>query len=191
MFNRARTLLVAPILFLAAIGHAQPATPAQRAGVVVDPKDKLATLHFQTNIGSFKMMDGYGRVEISFTGTMLISQLEGPEPQVSGDLQLQYNDKGRRVYFGRGSIVFRGSWRGVQWFGRNMKGVWFGRGAMRLAGEFDKNLYTGEYWYDDPKQKKPWFAQGTFTIQLPEFIFKEAPPIQPVPRSEFDKNKKK
>ena len=144
---------------------AQPATAAQRAGVPSDPS--YATLHLKTNIGSFKMVSGQGRVEVSFTGSLLISQLKDGSAVVAGNVRREYEGHGRELWFGTGKAVITGSWRAIQWFGRNMNAVWFGRGAIRLAGEFDKNLNTGEYWFDDPKTRNPWMTAGLATVTLP------------------------
>lgn len=153
----------------AAIGsaQAQPATPAQRAGVPADPS--FGTMHFRSNVGSFKMIDGQGRVTIDFQGTMLISRHEGPAPTIEGNLRVEYDnrDRGKRVLFGTGRVTLVGKWRAVQVFGRGLGAVWFGRGVVRLSGEFDRNLETGWYWYDDPADRNPWPSQGTADFYLP------------------------
>lgn len=163
-----RCALSVAALSVAAAVFAQPATPAQRAGV---PAGEFFTMHFQSRVGSFKMLDGQGRVEIQFTGTLLLNNYEGTAPQVSGDLRVEYDNpqRKRRVYFGVGRIVLTGKWRGVQVFGRNLKAVWFGRGVVRLSGEFDRNLETGWYWYDNPAERMPWPSQGVQDVQLPPF----------------------
>lgn len=144
---------------------AQPATPEQMGPYA--GKQGYATMHFQTNIGSFKMIDAEGRAEISFRGTLMISQLKDGAAVFTGNVQKQYDDHGRQVWFGVGKVVVTGKWRAIQWFGRNMKGVWYGKGLLRMAGEFDKDLYTGEFWFDDPSQKQQWTASGTYTASLP------------------------
>jgi hypothetical protein len=55
----------------------------------------------------------------------------------------------------------------VQWFGRDLDAVWYGEGMARLVGEFDEDLKTGFYWYDDPKIKFPWFPTAVTEIYLP------------------------
>lgn len=146
----------------------QPATPTEREGVIPSsPNIKYATLHLKSNLGSFKLRNGEGRVEIAFTGTLLISQLAGTV-DASPTLRQEYKDRGRIVYFGKGRVIVRGKFRGIQWFGRNMKVVWWGAGIAQLTGEYDKNLSTGWFWYDDPKKRSPWYAQGSYTITLPE-----------------------
>ena len=52
-----------------------------------------------------------------------------------------------------------------------MRGQEQGAGRMqmrRLAGEFDKNLNTGEYWYgENTANKRPWYTSG-ITVVVPE-----------------------
>jgi hypothetical protein len=45
--------------------------------------------------------------------------------------------------------------------------VLYGNAIIRLTGEFDRNLDTGSYWYDDPTNKRPWQATGTINIVVP------------------------
>lgn len=124
-------------------------------------------LNMTTKIGSFKLLDGVGRVEVSFSGTMLVSQLKG-QISTSGNLKKEYDARERQVYHGTGRVVIDGEFRGIQWFGTNMNGVWRGRGVARITGEFDQNLETGYYWYGkDPSRKVPWSMYGT-TVLNPE-----------------------
>lgn len=162
----------------------QPATPEQRMGVPSDPN--FATLHLSTKLGSFKLLDGVGRVEISFSGSILLSRIDG-KVETSGRLRKEYESKDRVVYSGSGKVVVTGRWRGIQWFGRDMNAVWYGAGQARLAGEFDKNLETGKYWYDDPTRKFDWAASGTSTVPLPnQFLPKD---IKPIERGQLPKKK--
>jgi hypothetical protein len=132
------------------------------------PKEETDVLHLETNIGSFKMLDGVGKVELSFTGTILISQLEGTL-SASGGLRKEYSARDKQAYHGTGTLVLDGKFRSVQWFGTDLKGRWDGRGRVRLYGEFDQNLNTGSYWYgSDTANKAAWSSYGT-EIQLPEF----------------------
>ncbi len=173
------------LLACVAPAFGQPATDQQRAGVV--PKPDYKTLHLETNLGSYKLLDGEGRVEISFTGTILISQLRGTL-STSGRLKKEYEDKGRAVYFGKGQMTITGTFRAIQWFGRDMKSVWYGKGIARLSGEFDRNLNVGKFWYDDPKNKFEWQAQGSVTITLPDItqppsvLKKDQGPTKPKPK---------
>jgi hypothetical protein len=159
------TLFSLAALSLAASTLAQPATSEQRAGVPNDPS--FRTLHLRTNLGSFKLIDGHGRVEISFTGTVLIVNLQGTHT-TSGDLTLQFNDRGRRAYFGTGRIVVTGQWRGIQCFGRRLSATWFGRGVAHVSGDFDRNLETGWYWFDDPARREAFPSAGIRTVLLPD-----------------------
>lgn len=149
----------------APLALAQPATPAQRAGVA-NPQG-MATLHLQTRLGSFRLIDGEGRVEMTFRGTVLVNNLQGtvvPGPGVRREHQTSV----RQLFHGRGTIVITGKWRAVQWFGGDMRATWFGRGLARVMGEFDKDLNTGFYWYDDPTDRNYWFANSATTLTLPQ-----------------------
>lgn len=152
----------------------------------VAPRE-FGTLNFESTLGSFRFVDsagksGEGKVTVEFTGTFLISKLEG-KLSVSGNLKKEYDSAGRQVFFGTGKIVVDGKFRALQWFGRNMKGSWNGAGIAMFYGEFDRNLKTGEFWYNDPKEREVWGTGGRSAI-LPEQTNK---PIQPVDRA----NKKK
>lgn len=144
--------------------HAQPAT-AQQRGTFPEKAD-FGTLHFQAAIGSGKFIDGQGRVEFSIRGTFMISQLKGTRT-ISGKFLREYNKRGRELFRGEGKIIVSGSWRGMQFFGQNISGVWYGNGVMRISGEYDKNGKTGTLWYDDPKRTKSWPATGSFDQFLP------------------------
>lgn len=144
----------------------QVATAAQKAGVKPDPK--FGTLHLQANVGSFRSIDGVGRFEINFKGTILITNPgKGTKIETSAGLKQEYKDSKRQSFFGAGRIVITGSWRVVQWFGREMTAVWYGQGAVQLTGEFDQDLNTGTYWYDNPSSKVDWFSMGVVTITVP------------------------
>ncbi len=132
---------------------AQKATPEQRGSF--EEKPEFGTLHMTSNLGSFKIIPGKGRIDVTFTGTFLISGLKG-ERQVIGDLRKEFEGMEREVYHGTGRIVVEGEWRALQWFGSDMNAVWFGAGAIRVTGEFDKDLKTGEFWFDDPAQREYW-----------------------------------
>lgn len=123
-------------------------------------------IHFVSNLGSFKCIDGYGRLEFEFKGTVLIANLEGTATP-TGTIREEYSADKRKVYTGAGRLVVEGKWRGVQWFGSNMRGVWWGKGAIRFVGEFDKNLQTGDYWFEKLDEKQSWPAVGTITMFLP------------------------
>jgi hypothetical protein len=152
------------VLSLCAMAFAQPATAVEK-GRFNDPN--FGIMHMHTKIGSFKLINGTGRADISFTGTMLISGYKGDAMIVTGDLRKEYDAHGRITYFGKGRIIFSGTWRGIQWFGRDMQTVWYGNGVARIRGEFDKDLNTGEYWYEDISKKGYWQTQGTMDMGLP------------------------
>jgi hypothetical protein len=183
--NTARFAIIGLGTVLASVALCQPATPEQRTGVPT--KDGYGTLHLETKLGSFKLLDGTGRVEISFTGSILLHKVDG-QVEVSGKLRKEYEGHDRKVYFGTGKIIVVGKWRGIQWFGKDMNAVWYGAGAARLAGEFDKDLNTGKYWYDDPKKANDWLAAGTFTVPLPNTF--EQPTVKPVERGKEPPPKK-
>lgn len=148
---------------------AQPATPEQRAGTNNDPN--YGTLHLRTKLGSYKLMNGAGRVDIRFVGSMLISGLEGTvvvDP-AAGPVKEEYkNDKfQKQVFSGAGRVTVTGKFKAIQWFGKDMDTVWYGVGQARIDGEFDRNLETGFYWYDDPAEKFAWPSDGTMTITNP------------------------
>lgn len=166
---------------LALVGSAVPqnATPAQMAGVT--PSSKYSTVHLQTKLGSFKSIDGEGRFEVTCAGTVLLSNFKG-KAEVSSGWRKEHEGRGRVIYSGKGKIVLTGSWRGFQWFGRDMSAVWYGKGVVRVVGEFDRNLKTGDYWYDDPKQKLPWFSAGVTTVYLPKQNFGADLNAKPVER---------
>ncbi|MCW5936274.1 MAG: hypothetical protein KIT11_03080 [Fimbriimonadaceae bacterium] len=149
---------------LVAAAFGQPATPAQMAGV--KPAPGYGTMHFQTRLGGFRSIDGRGRLEFTFTGTVLLSQVKG-DAKVTGQVRKEWDKNDRRVYTGTGRVVVTGEWRAVQWFGRDMQGVWYGRGTLRMGGEFDRDLNTGTYWFDDPNDKMYWPAGTTFDISFP------------------------
>lgn len=139
----------------------QPAAPAP----VVNK-----TLHLASNLGSFKMLPktelASGRVEITFTGTLLLSNFKG-KATLSPGLNKEYDGNNRTVYFGSGTAVIDGSFRGIQWFGTNMTASWTGDGVIRLYGEFDQDLNTGSYWYDDRTQATDWGTYG-LTAEVPK-----------------------
>jgi len=173
-----RFWLIAVFALSALHALAQPATPAQREGVA--QKSEYGTLHLRCGVGSFKSIGAEiidanqkrvykaaeGRFEVSFSGTVMVNMIEG-RVVTSGDVKKEFDKYGRQAYFGTGKIVIYGKWRAVQWFGRDMTAVLYGNAILRLSGEFDRNLDTGQYWYDDPTNKRPWYATGTVNIVVP------------------------
>lgn len=160
-----RSALAATAVALGAFLFAQGNSPVTRQTIPNDPN--VGEIYLTTRIGSFKLLDGTGRVEVNFTGTVLVSGLEGTVA-TSGNLVKEYASKTKQVWHGTGKIVVDGKFRGIQWFGTNLSGKWRGVGTARIFGEFDTNLETGYYWYaNDPSRKFPWSMHGS-TVYLPE-----------------------
>lgn len=163
---------------------AQPATPTFRSGL--PEVSGYGTMHLKAAIGSFKLRDGEGVAEISYQGSLLISQLksikgDGPgKISVSGDLDKQYDDKGRVLYYGKGTIRVEGKWRGLLWFGHDMTATVFGKSIAQLTGEFDKNGEVGTYWYNDPTDIHYWPAGMSWTVTVPEGV--SGGNVKPKPR---------
>lgn len=140
---------------------AKPAIPAT-ATALLPPSQPGDLLHIKTNVGSFKMLPKgkdlpAGRLEFSFTGTVLFTGIQpGSFFQVTGNVREEYrNDKHqKRVFFGTGKIIAVGKWANCQWFGRKLDLTFKGSTIMRLIGEYDRQLSTGEYWIDNG-QKQP------------------------------------
>ncbi|MBX3095909.1 MAG: hypothetical protein KF812_03530 [Fimbriimonadaceae bacterium] len=159
------SIVVLGASLLAAVMWAQPATPAQMGSI--PDKPEYGTLHLSTRLGSFRTIDGVGRAEFTFSGTVLVSKLKG-KVTMSGNVREEYKDEERAVYHGTGRCVVEGEWRAVQWFGRDMNFVWYGKGIARVTGDFDANQETGWYWYDDPTDRMPWPAANSRDVVLPK-----------------------
>lgn len=160
-----RTVSAVPLLALGPILSAQGAPT------------RTDTIYFDSNIGSFKFLNSQGTLNFSFEGTVLISGYDGVVT-ATGALKKEYEskDKKRISYFGKGTLTLKGKWRGVQWFGRNMKGSFEGAGIMRMVGEFDRNMNTGHYWYKSAPEKQIWYATGIErTIPLAEGAIPKKP----------------
>ena len=142
--------------------------PASAQPAPAQGEDK-PILHMQCNIGSFKMLPTEGTYDISFTGTVLIDNMDGtitPE----GKLRLEYNEHDKKAYFGTGKLTLKGKWKSLQWFGRDMTCRLEGHTMLRLYGEFDKDLNTGFFWYGDGAKpdKFVWRSPG-YTIFCPKY----------------------
>ena len=142
------------------------------------PDKKYGLISFESQIGSFKLLPGgeipaQGKLEFSGSGTFLVSRLKpGGTIKTTGNIRMEYEHKasGKQVYFGRGSVIIEGKFDAVQFFGREIKAKFNGFGFVRLYGEFDKNLNTGEYWYESGKHK-PWGSTGmTLAVPDPETV---------------------
>ena len=165
------TAIVGPAL-------AQKAAPEQMGRF--GDKPGYGTLHLNTHLGSFKILPGEGRLDASFTGTFLVSGLKG-DLTTEGSLTKEYEGMGRTVYHGTGRIVLEGQWRAAQWFGTDLNATWFGSGIIRIIAEFDKDLKTGEYWYNDPDDKGVW-PNSLITLPLPEQGVGISPDVKPTKR---------
>ncbi len=148
--------------------------PVSRSMATPALKDGDDTIYFETALGSFKILNGRGKITFSFKGTVLVSGLDG-KAAVTGKVKKEYEHDGRTAYFGEGTIELLGTWRGLQWFGSNMKGVFTGEGNIRLFGEFDKNLDTGFYWYKSLPAKNVWYTSGIEVKLPPPDYMKTAP----------------
>lgn len=128
------------------------------------------------------MIDCQGRLDVKFSGTLLVSKLENGELKiVEGKLKKEYDKNGRAVYTGSARIIVTGKWRGVQWFGSDMSAVFYGAGFARITGEFDRNLNTGDYWYDsDPPQSFP--SASVISLTVPKANYGADTKLKPVPR---------
>ncbi len=171
-----------PALALVALAVPQPATQEQRGALPV--KDDYATLHFQTSIGSGRSIRSSGRLQVSFKGSIVIRELKGTA-QLAGNLRKEFEKDGYISYFGQGTITLNGEWTSAYFFGTGIKGVWYGRGLMRVAGEFDQNLETGTYWYDDPTQKYFFPSSTTTLIELPQKAMQTRANLKARPMSEY------
>ncbi len=155
--NRVHSLLIASLI-TATVGAAQ--------GTLV-PDKPYGTLFFKAQIGSFKVLPGgnipaQGKLEFSCNGTFLVSRLrDGGTVKTTGTIRKEYEHKGsnKQVYFGKGTVVIEGKFDAVQFFGREIDAKFYGFGFVRVYGEFDKNLNTGEYWYEGEKHHA-WGTSG-------------------------------
>lgn len=172
--------IVAGIALIAgAIVFAQNPNPQMPDYTKVEVSNERDDLWFETKVGSFKLVPRgttipSGELAMKFTGSVLISEMNGtvtPE----GNVRREYVNKERKkeVWFGTGKLTIKGSFRAVQWFGRDLKAKFNGNGFIRLYGEFDKDLETGFYWFD-PAKKQYWgnFGAG---VQIPEVQFGLSP----------------
>lgn len=165
MTSLTRLIPIAALAVAAAPNFAQSATPAQMGKFA--GRTDMDILHMATKIGSFKIIDGEGRLEFSFKGTLLVSKLDGQMTILSGSLRKEYDKNQRAVYTGKGTVVIEGKWRGVQWFGDDMNATYWGKGVCRITGEFDRNLETGFYWYRDPAKKMPFPSSTVIDLRIP------------------------
>lgn len=143
-------------------------------------RSDFGNLNLQTNVGSFRVTGtkdpAEGRLDIEFTGSVLVSELDGTIDASDGLIK-EYDDRGRKVYFGTGKLVVQGKFRKFQWFGRDMQARFVGKGIFLMFGEFDKNLDTGTFWYDGNPKRYPW-GQGGRTLAIPNEAAKTVNPVE-------------
>ena len=149
------------------------ASLALTLGAVAVAQQPTDTLYLQTGVGSFKLLPPgpdttHGTLDIDFEGTVMVSGLNGTvTPGAGVRLELERKDHNRQVYFGKGHIRISGEFRGIQFFGRNLKGSYNGVAVARLYGEFDKNMETGYFWYASQPEKQDWGAYGRTLVVPP------------------------
>jgi hypothetical protein len=156
-------IAIAALAGLAALGISQAPKAPQPAGKS-DGNPGHGTLNFKTSVGSFKILGGAspaeGSVELKFSGSVLVSGLDGTvttSESVRKEIDNRVDKK--QVFFGNGTMKVTGKFRAIQFFGRDLEGRFNGFGVMRLYGEFDKNLNTGEVWYEG-KEHEAWGTSG-------------------------------
>lgn len=153
-------LLLLPVL---ATPQTPPAKPAGETGEMV----------FSAAIGSFKLVspgdrNAFGKLELNFRGTVLLVGHKPTSPiQISGNVRKEYDNKDRErvLYHGQGRIVLDGSYKAVQWFGRDLSARYNGMGIFRLYGEFDKKGMTGTYQITGDKLR--YWGSGGMTVVVP------------------------
>jgi len=136
-------------------------------------KPTYANFNMTTHIGSFKMLEyndqnqPEGHLEMDFQGTVLIDSDKAfkhnrdltTQVTVTGNVRKEKDYHGRLMYHGKGKLILDGGWHAVEWFGTDLNLKLNGYGVFRLSGEFDKDLETGYFWYDDGK-KQDWGTAG-------------------------------
>ncbi len=134
------------------------------------------TIHFESKLGSVKIYNGTGNVEFSFKGTVLVNGLTG-DATITGNVKKEYEARDKKAYFGSGKIKVTGTWKTIQWFGSDITGVWVGHGGIFFYGEYDKDLQTGFFWFDnDVANKQPW-RTGGFQQLVPPYKLKNNTPV--------------
>lgn len=161
--NSMRTRFALAIARLAAAAAVASVVFAQgdpSAAKIPDAQPEYGTMLLQARIGSFAL-EGEGRIEIEFRGTLLLHRFEGPPPVFEGDVRKEYEGHNRTVWFGRGRAVIEGKWRHLQWFGGDMQATWKGRGIARLFGEYDSETGETGRVKVDLEKTAPWFTSGS------------------------------
>jgi len=180
----------------------QPAPPRTPSDTVypnrLPPPAANDTLYMQSKIASFKIVPKgpelpNGRLEFSFSGTVLVSGLvPGTTLKTTGDIREEYDNRDhpneihKQVFFGKGKILIVGQFGACQWFGTDLDLTFKGSAIFRCIGEFDKNLSTGYFWFD-PAKKNP-LQVDMITVVVPEILIG---PMKAIKREDFEKQKKK
>jgi hypothetical protein len=168
-------VLILPLLLLPVF--ATPQIPAAK------PAGDTGEIVLNAALGSFKIVspgerNAYGKLEMNFKGTVLLVGYKPNAPiQVSGNVRKEYDnkDRDRVLYHGQGRIVLDGTYKAIQWFGRDLSARYNGMGIFRLYGEFDKKGMTGTYQITGDKQRY-WGSGGTtFAVPRPDL----APSVKP------------
>lgn len=176
MFSTRWSALVAGVLVVsvAATVMAQQTPVATTKPADSKEPEVKGGMDFKANVGSFKLLGAgdvpaKGKLTFDFNGTVLVSGAEKTTMIVaSPGVRREINDvkHNKAVYHGRGKMTIDGPVRAVQFFGRDLKARFYGRGIFRLYGEFDKNLDTGSYKLDGNQEARPW-GTGGVTLTVP------------------------
>jgi hypothetical protein len=143
----------------------------------------VGEINLETKLGSFKILrfnyntPALGKLDITFSGTLLISGYKGKPIVMSQGIHKEFPDPKtfpkyteanfeKLVLQGTGRVVLDGTYFAVQWFGKDMKAKWIGAGNLRLHGEFDANGDTGTYYFTDPTKKDYW-PSGVRELPMP------------------------
>ncbi|MCB0826655.1 MAG: hypothetical protein KDC26_10740 [Armatimonadetes bacterium] len=144
---------------------------------------EYSELHLRTLLGSIRCLDGEGRFEMTFSGTLLVSKMDG-DLSITGAVKKEFDANDRVCYTGTGKLVADGKWRSIHWFGSDMKADWFGKGIVNISGEFARNpetglLETGDYWYDKANEKQAFPNAALQPLPLPKYSSIERPDKAP------------
>lgn len=158
-------VLVAGAAWLIAQGTGSP--PAPKAN-----SPKTGVMKLNAGLGSF-WLEGQGKVEMTFRGTLLISDFQGTTLRVTGNVRKEWDKYGRQIWFAArdeagnlAKLVVDGKWRRLQWFGGDLTCTWSGTGMAMLFGEYDDRTDSTGSIQVDNYPKRPWFTTGT-THYLP------------------------
>jgi hypothetical protein len=160
--------------------------PASAAAVPV----KTGEVVMKTTKGSFKItspgdVNAFGKIQMSFKGSLLIIGYDGKIPIVpSAGLRVEYkNDKRQRIeYFGEGTVTLDGKFRAIQFLGRNLNLSWTeAYGICRVYGQFDKDGNTGTFTVKGD-QERYWGSDGTTFTVPPRTNNAVVPPIKVKPK---------